>query len=149
MYFLDEEAWEDKSDYSEFVLERINGMPVIETEIDIISNNVIGRIGKSKYILDFGNGALLFLMKGNEDVNQMIASSGIEVLTAKNKEGRIVSEGIYADSCTICDRKFEQVSIGLTDKMKGFQKFSGLIGLKFFTRPVILDFTNNRILICN
>lgn len=147
MCFLGESDWENTDDYSVFCLERINGMPVIETDVNIISQNITASIDKSKYILDFGNGALLFLMKGNENVDQMIASSGIEILTAKNKEGKIVSEGIYADSCTICNRKFEQVSIGLTDKMKGFQKFSGLIGLKFFSKPVVLDFSNNKIFI--
>lgn len=147
MCFLGESDWKNTADYSVFGLELINGMPVIETDVNIVSQNNNGTINKSKYILDFGNGALLFLMKGNENVDKMITSSDIEILTAKNKEGKIVSEGIFADSCTICNRKFENASIGLTDKMKGFQKFSGLIGLKFFTQPVVFDFLNNRVFI--
>lgn len=147
MCFFGEQDWDDKADYNAFGLEQTDGMPIIETEVGITSQNVSGTIEKSKYILDFGNGSLLFLMKGNEDVDRMIASSGIEIQNATDKEGRIVSEGIFADCCTIGGRKFEQASIGLTDKMKSFQKFAGLIGLKFFTRPVVLDFSSNRIYI--
>ena len=147
MCFIGERDWEDKADYNAYRLERIDGMPTIETDVSITSQNASGTIAKSKYIIDFGNGSLLFLMKGNEDVDQMIASSGIEIQNAADKEGRIVAEGIFADSCTICGRTFEQASIGLTDKMKSFHKFSGLIGLKFFTRPVVLDFSDNRIYI--
>ena len=147
MYFMGERDWEDKADYNVYRLERIDGMPVIETDVSITSQNVSGTIEKSKYILDFGNGSLLFLMKGNEDVDRMIASSGIEIQNAADKEGRIVAEGIFADTCTIGGRKFEEASIGLTDKMKSFYKFAGLIGLKFFTRPVVLDFSDNRIYI--
>ena len=147
MGFWGEADWVNKADYRAFELEQVNGMPVIETDVSIVSKNGHGVIGKSKFILDFGNGSLLFLMKGNERVGHMIMSSGIEILEAKNKEGKVVSEGIYADSCTICDRKFERVSIGLTDKMKSFQNFSGLIGLKFFTQPVVLDFSDNKIFI--
>ncbi len=143
MEFLSEDEW-DKTDYKQFELECINGFPVVSTNLTIESNGKTGTIPNSRYIIDFGNGSLAFLMKGNKDVDFMLNNSGIEVFEAKNRDGQVISEAFMADTFIVCGHQFENQPIGVTDKMKTFQVFSGLIGLKFFTVPVIFDFKQGK-----
>lgn len=143
MEFINDEDW-TKTDYRQFELERIKGFPIVSTEFTIESNNKTGAIPNSRYILDFGNGSLVFLMKGSKEVDLMLNNSGIEVFEAKNRAGQVISEAIMSDTCIICGRPFENQPIGVTDKMKSFQAFSGLIGLKFFTVPVVFDFERGK-----
>lgn len=143
MEFINDEEW-DKTTYRQFELERIKGFPIVSTEFTIESNSKTGVIPNSRYILDFGNGSLVFLMKGNKEVDLMLDNSGIDVFEAKNRDGKVISEAIMADTCILCGRQFENQPIGVTDRMKPFQAFSGLIGLKFFTVPVIIDFERGK-----
>ena len=144
MQFLSGEKWNDKTDYEQFELKCIKGFPIIVSKLMIDSYEKTGVIPDSRYIIDFGNGSLLFLMKGNQDVDMMLKHSELKIVEGKNREGKVVSEAIMADTCVLCGRKYYNQPIGLTDKMKTFQGFSGLIGLKFFNMPVVFDFENGK-----
>lgn len=144
MKFLNETEWDNKEEYEQFELEQINGFPIITTDITVTSNGKTGNMKDSKFILDFGNGSLAFLMKGNKAVDEMLSESGLELFEGRNKNGEVVSEAIMADNSVICGREFNNLPIGLTDKMKAFQVFSGLLGVKFFTSPVVFDFVNGK-----
>ncbi len=143
MEFINDEEW-DKTTYRQFELERIKGFPIVSTEFTVESSGKTGVIPNSRYILDFGNGSLVFLMKWNKEVDLMLNNSGIEAFEAKNRDGQIISEAIMADTCIVCGRLFENQPIGVTDRMKPLQAFSGLIGLKFFTVPVVFDFERGK-----
>ena len=134
----------EESEYNMFPLsvQKSVNIPVVNAEL---SMNIGSKQAKMQgdFIVDFGNGSLLFMMKQNENVAKMIADSGIELLDAKDKNGNVVAQGIYADGLSICGIPFTDVSIGVTDKMKTVKE-AGFIGLKFFTKPAILDFNKSR-----
>ncbi len=77
----------------------------------------------------------------------MLENSKLSLSVATNKEGKVVAEGLYADELTIGDYTFSDVSVGVTTKLKSFDKFAGLIGLKFFQSPFIIDFMNHKLIL--
>lgn len=76
----------------------------------------------------------------------MIEENKIELKEARNMQGQVVAEGIFADNLTICGRKYSEVSIGVTDKLKS-TKEAGFLGVKFMTMPIILDFGEKKMYI--
>ncbi|WP_302615072.1 hypothetical protein [uncultured Bacteroides sp.] len=134
------------SDYTQYQMNITNGMPIISTSLILESEDSIGKL-TSDFIVDFGNAALLYLMKGNPDVDEMLNNSGINLSTAYDSHGNPVSEGIYANKISIGGMSFVDQSIGVTSKLKSFQRFAGLFGLKVFKEPIILDVPHKRLLI--
>lgn len=117
-----------------------NGMPVVAAQL-VVENGEKTATMEGDFIIDLGNPMLLFLMKQNPAVSRMISDNSLELQEAKNPQGVVVAEGLYAERCTLLGGTFDNVSIGVTDKMKTIKE-AGLIGLRFFTKPVLLDFDN-------
>lgn len=116
-------------------------MPVVNTEL---SMTVGGRDMslKGNFITDMGNASLLFLNKSQEAVVSMLNDNKVRLQEARNKSGKVVAEGLLAESLIICDRKYTRVSVGV-NPFKSLSE-SGFIGLKFFSMPTIFDFSNSR-----
>ncbi len=88
-----------------------------------------------------------FLMKNNTTVKEILEDSRLPLSVATNKEGKAIAEGLYAEKLQIGNFTFNDVSIGVTSKLKSFEKFAGLIGLKFFQNPFIIDYVNRELII--
>lgn len=135
-----------KSKCSKFKYDIIDGFPVITTEI-IINSDTLSATIDSNFIVDYGNAALLFLMKNNITVQEILEDSRLPLSVATNKDGKAIAEGFYAEKLQIGNFTFNNVSIGVTSKLKSFEKFAGLIGLKFFQNPFIIDYVNRELII--
>lgn len=120
-------------------------MPVVNSTLNI---NVAGKecMMQGDFIVDMGNGAHLFLMKQHKAVKHLIKENNLKLQEAKNTQGIVVAEGLYADKLTICGKLFEHVSIGVTDTMTSIKE-AGFLGLKFFTSPTIFDFGKGKMYI--
>jgi hypothetical protein len=137
----------DVANYQSFPirLKELGNMPVVSTELFLtIGSKNVSAMGD--FIFDLGNGSLLFLMKQHEAIKTMIEENKIELKEARNMQGKVVAEGIFADNLTICGRKYSEVSIGVTDKLKS-TKEAGFLGVKFMTMPIILDFGEKKMYI--
>jgi len=89
---------------------------------------------------------LLALFKTNKKFSKAIKSGKITLNDARNKEGRIVAQGVYADELQILSKKYQKLSI-LAQPHWGNKKTLGLIGLPFFQSQVFLDFENHRMIV--
>ena len=120
-------------------------MPVVHT---LLSMNVNDRNAslEGDFIVDMGNGSLLFLNHSNASVTDMLKTKKIKLKEARDNRGKVVAKGIYADNLTICDRTYRAVSVGVAE-MKSLPE-CGFLGLKFFTMPAIFDFDNNKMYLC-
>ena len=119
--------------------------PVVNTQLSMdVSGHCVNV--KGNFIADMGNGSLLFLNKSQEDVVKMLTENKIVLKEARNKNGKVVSEGLYADKLTICDRTYSDVSVGV-NPFKSLEE-CGFLGLKFFTMPTVFDFDNNKMYLC-
>ena len=101
---------------------------------------------EGNFIVDMGNGSLLFLNHGNASVTDMLKTKKIKLKEARDNRGKVVAKGIYADNLTICGRTNKGVSVGVAE-MKSLPE-CGFLGLKFFTMPAIFDFDNNKMYLC-
>lgn len=136
----------NKTNCTIFKYDIIGGFPTIKTSITIDSDTISVSVD-SNFIVDYGNASLLYLMKNNPKIKEMLESSELSLSIATNKEGKAISEGLYADELKIGDYTFNDVSIGVTSRLKSFEKFAGLIGLKFFQNPFIIDNVNRELII--
>ena len=93
-----------------------------------------------------GNASLLFMNKSQANVVKMMENGWIVMKEARNKQGKYVAEGFYADRLTICDRKFKGVSVGVFP-FKHMDEY-GILGLKFFNIPTIFDFSGKKLYLC-
>lgn len=121
-------------------LDRNMGFPIVRSSVDIETAEGLSRL-KGDVIIDFGNPSLLFLMKHHKSMTKAI-SRGLKLKDAYNRQGQIVAQGIYADEISLLGRKYHDISIGVTDKMKGIRQL-GFLGTPFFSSPVTFDFDNN------
>ena len=120
-------------------------MPVVSSRLDM---DVDGRrisLG-GNFIVDMGNGSLLFLNKSQANVVKMLNDSQVELKEARNNSGKVVAEGLYADRLSICSRTYKGVSVGISS----FERLDecGHLGLKFFTMPTIFDFDKGKMYLC-
>ena len=122
------------------------GMPVVNTRL---SMDVGGRqvTIKGNFIADMGNASLLFLNKSREAVQAALKESGVTLQAARDKNGKVVAEGLYADRLTICGKTNSGVSVGV-HSFKSLDEY-GFLGLKFFTMPTVFDFSNQKMYLCN
>jgi len=127
------------------VFDKSTGCPAIQTEICITTPDGITPLA-GELDIDFGNPMLLALFKTNKKFSKAIKSGKITLNDARNKEGRIVAQGVYADELQILSKKYQKLSI-LAQPRWGNKKTLGLIGLPFFQSQVFLDFENHRMIV--
>ena len=121
------------------------GMPMVKTTLTLKVNGRQTSI-EGNFIADMGNASLLFMNKSQPSVVKMMEDGWIVLRDARNKEGKYVAQGFYADRLTICDRKFKGVSVGVFP-FKSMDEY-GILGLKFFNIPTIFDFSEKKLYLC-
>ena len=120
-------------------------MPVVST---VLSMNVEGqRVNlPGSFIVDMGNGSLLFLNKSQASVVKALADGKVNLKQAYDKNGKVVAEGIFAEQLIICGRTYHSVSVGVS-QFKSLEE-CGFLGLKFFTMPAVFDFDHHKMYLC-
>ena len=121
------------------------GMPILKTTLTLKVNGRETSI-EGDFIADMGNASLLFMNKSQTNVVKMRENGWIVLKEARNKEGKYIADGFYADKLTICDRKFKGVSVGVFP-FKSMDEY-GILGLKFFNIPTIFDFSEKKLYLC-
>ena len=114
------------------------GFPVVSAEVGLVTAAGRSRL-KGGLIVDFGNPSLLFLLKQHKSLAKAVRKKKVVLKDAFDREGRLVAQGIYADTVTLLGREYHGVSIGVTDKMSALGQL-GFMGLPFFDSPVVFDF---------
>lgn len=114
------------------------GFPVVKASLCMTSEDVTCKL-KGNCIVDFGNPMLVFLFSQNKSVAKAVKKGRIELKDARNAEGKVVAQGIYADSFSLLGKEFHDVSIGVTDKMPTLKQMC-FLGVPFFDSPVTFDF---------
>ena len=117
------------------------GMPVVNTQLSMDINGRNIRL-KGNFIADMGNGSLLFLNKSQSIVASTLADSHVTLKEARDRNGKVVAEGLFADKLTICGRTFIDASVGVS-KFPSLDE-CGFLGVKFFTTPAIFDFDKGK-----
>ena len=120
-------------------------MPVVSSRLEMdVDERSISLEGN--FIVDMGNGSLLFLNKSQTNVVKMLNDGQVRLKEARDNNGKIVAEGLYADRLTICGRTYKGVSVGVSS----FKRLDecGHLGLKFFTMPVLFDFDKGKMYLC-
>ena len=120
-------------------------MPVVNT---VLSMNVDGRRVNlpGSFIVDMGNGSLLFLNKSQASVVKALADGKVNLKQAYDKNGKVVAEGVFAELLIICGRSYHSVSVGVS-QFKSLEE-CGFLGLKFFTMPTVFDFDHRKMYLC-
>lgn len=120
-------------------------MPMVKA---VLTLNVNGRETsiEGNFIADMGNASLLFMNRSQANVVKMMEKGRIVLKEARNKEGKYVANGFYADRLTVCDRKFKGVSVGAYP-FNSMDEY-GILGLKFFNIPTIFDFSEMKLYLC-
>ena len=95
------------------------------------------------FVVDLGCAALLYLLKNNITVAQMIEDNKEELISSKGNKTVVATKGLRRCTCVIAGYTFHDASIVLDSKLK-VDGVAGLIGMKFFETPVILDFSRKR-----
>ncbi|MDE6027611.1 MAG: hypothetical protein K2G23_06035 [Muribaculaceae bacterium] len=75
-------------------------------------------------------------MKNNPKIKEMLESSELSLSIATNKEGKAISEGLYADELKIGDYTFNDVSIGVTSRLKSLKKICRIDWIKVFPKSI-------------
>lgn len=116
--------------------------PAIYTHLTIKTDYTTAQMD-GDFVVDFGNAGLLCLLKNNTAVAQMIEENEAEFTPSKGKWNNVSNKGLRDCTCVIAGYTFNNASIRVLDKLK-IDGVAGLIGLKFFETPVILDFSRKR-----
>ena len=114
------------------------GFPIVAAKVCLQTPEGRSRL-KGNLIVDFGNPSLLFLLKQHKSMAKAIKAKTIGLKDAYDKQGRLVAQGLYADTVSMFGQKFLSQSIGVTDKMNSIEHL-GFLGTPFFTSPVMFDF---------
>lgn len=114
------------------------GFIIVTTPINMHTTESTCQI-KGDLIIDFGNPSLLFLMKQHKELAKAINKGKISLKDAYDKDGNLIAQGIYADEITICSNTYNNISIGVSDKMKSIKQL-GFLGVPFFDSLTIFDF---------
>ena len=140
---MDKSAF-DVSSYEAFPirLNKTGNMPVVSAEL-AMTVEFKKTTMQGDFIVDMGNGSLLFLMKQNKGVQDMLTGGEIQLKEARDKQGNVIAEGLYADSLAICGKSFFCVSVGVTDRLQGIEE-AGFLGVKFMTMPIAFDFKEKK-----
>ena len=114
------------------------GFPLVSAKMKVATPDGSSTL-KGNLIVDFGNPMLLFLLKQHASIAEAIDKGAIELKNAYNKQGQLVAQGIYANSVALFGRQYNDISIGVTDKMPAIEQL-GFLGVQFFASPVMFDF---------
>lgn len=114
------------------------GFPIVAASVKLTTPQGRSKL-KGNLIVDFGNPMLLFLLKQHESIADVIEKGKIELKNAYNKQGELVAQGIYANSVLLFGQRYNDKSIGVTDKMPAIRQL-GFLGVQFFSSPVVFDF---------
>ena len=114
------------------------GFPVISAKIYIDSPEGKSKL-KGSLVVDFGNPALLFLRKQHKSIGKAVEKNTIKLRDAYDRKGNLIAQGIYANTVSIFGNKYNDISIGVTDKMQNLSHL-GFLGLPFFSSQVVFDF---------
>lgn len=117
-------------------------LPAIYTHLTIQTDYTRTQMD-GNFAIDLGYKDLLLLLKNNETVANMVEDNDSEFRPSKGKWYRVPNKGLRDCTCVIAGYTFHNASIGLNSKSKA-DGVAGLIGLKFFETPVILDFSRKR-----
>ncbi len=79
-------------------------------------------------------------------MERALADSQVQLKEARDKNGKVVAEGLFADKLTICGRPYNDVSVGV-NKFKSLDE-CGFLGVKFFTMPAVFDFDKGKMYLC-
>lgn len=126
-------------------LDKKTGFPIVKAKV-AISSQENKAVLKGNLIVDFGNPMLVFLMNQHKSVSKAIKKGKIIPQDARDVNGNVVAQGIYADAITVCGQEYNDVSIGLTGKMTAIKEL-GFLGLPFFSSAVAFDFDNGRMFV--
>lgn len=131
-----------------YVKEKMNfdnylNMPAIKTDLKIIDKGKT-RTLNGNFNLDLGNGSLLYLCKQNKSVQEFLkANADIKLRYGFNKKREIIAKVIVPKKCILCNLKFKNGIIGITNALPLFTT-EGLIGIKFFEKTIaIFDFSKS------
>ena len=114
------------------------GFPVVAATVKLATSEGDSRL-KGNLIIDFGNPSLLFLLRQDKSLTKAINKKRIELKDAYDKNGRLIAQGIYAETVSLFGQEHHDISIGVTDQMQSIGQM-GFLGTKFFTSPVVFDF---------
>lgn len=126
-------------------LDKKTGFPIVKAEVEITSQESNAKF-KGNLIVDFGNPMLVFLMSQHRSVSRAIKNGKITPQDARDANGIVVAQGIYAETITVCGQEYNDVSIGLTGKMNAIKEL-GFLGIPFFNSAIAFDFDNERMYI--
>lgn len=126
-------------------LDKKTGFPIVKAEV-AISSQESKAVLKGNLIVDFGNPMLVFLMSQHKSVSKAIKNGKIIPQDARDANGNVVAQGIYAETITVCGQEYNDVSIGLTGKMTAIKEM-GFLGIPFFNSAVAFDFDNGRMFV--
>ena len=126
-------------------LDKKTGFPIVKAEVEITSQESNAKF-KGNLIVDFGNPMLVFLMSQHRSVSRAIKNGKITPQDARDANGNVVAQGIYAETVTVCGQEYNDVSIGLTGKMNAIKEL-GFLGIPFFNSAIAFDFDNERMYI--
>ena len=119
------------------------GMPVITTSLSIKAYEQRIDI-TGKFITDLGNASLLSLNRYNPDIDKLAKEGKLRLYDARDKRtGEVVAQGFQADKLTVCNRTYKGFTVGVST-FKGLDE-CGFFGLKFFQRPAVFDFDENKL----
>lgn len=121
------------------------GFPVVEDTIFVESDSNKFSL-QGRLIVDFGNPMLLFLRKQHPSIKDAMDRGSLVLHDTFNSQGEVVSRGLYAQKVTLLGYTFQEVSIGVTDKMPALNHL-GLLGIPFFKVPVLFDFNQGRMML--
>ncbi|MBQ0024645.1 MAG: hypothetical protein KBT00_02835 [Bacteroidales bacterium] len=139
------EAAENTGKCYKLHLDKKTGFPVVKAKM-AISSQGNKAVLKGNLIVDFGNPMLAFLMSQHRSVSNAIRKGKIIPRDARDANGNVVAQGIYADAVTVCGQEYDDVSIGLTGKMNAIKEM-GFLGLPFFNSAVAFDFDEGRMFV--
>ena len=126
-------------------LDKKTGFPIVKASV-AISSQENKAVLKGNLIVDFGNPMLVFLMSQHRSVSKAIKNGKITPQDARDANGNIVAQGIYAETITVCGQEYNDVSIGLTGKMTAIKEL-GFLGIPFFNSAVAFDFDKGRMFV--
>lgn len=121
------------------------GFPIVRADVAVSSSDKVALL-KGNLIVDFGNPMVLFLMSRHKEVAKAVMKGEIVPQDACDAEGKVIAQGIYADSLEICGREFKDITVAMTGKMAAIEEM-GFLGLPFFGSVVAFDFDKGKMFI--
>lgn len=116
--------------------EKDTGRPFINSSFTIDGCEFNGKL-----LVDFGNPMLLFLFRQHRCLRNAVNKGRIELQSAFDGQGRLVSQGFIAKSVNLFGVEYRDRTIGVTGKYKNATEL-GFLGTPFFDASVVFDFDN-------